>query len=113
MFRADAFGRRDAGLEAPASGHARRVGRWLAAIRGGGSVFVAGAAVQWLRDKLGLIGSAAESESLAASVPDTGGAYLVPAFVGLGAPHWDSSARGVLSGLTAGNRPGEAGARRA
>ena len=66
-----------------------------------GSVFVAGAAVQWLRDKLGLIGSAAESESLAASVPDTGGAYLVPAFVGLGAPHWDSSARGVLSGLTA------------
>ncbi len=65
-----------------------------------GSVFVAGAAVQWLRDKLGLIGSAAESEALAASTPDAGGVYLVPAFVGLGAPHWDSAARGILCGLT-------------
>ncbi len=65
-----------------------------------GSVFVAGAAVQWLRDKLGLIQTAAESEPLAASVPDTGGVYLVPAFVGLGAPDWDAGARGILCGLT-------------
>ncbi len=67
-----------------------------------GSVFIAGAAVQWLRDKMGLIKTAAESEELAASVPDTGGVYFVPAFVGLGAPHWDASARGVISGLTQG-----------
>jgi glycerol kinase len=65
-----------------------------------GSVFVAGAAVQWLRDQLGLIQTAHESEKLAASVADTGGVYFVPAFVGLGAPHWDAAARGVLSGLT-------------
>jgi glycerol kinase len=65
-----------------------------------GSVFVAGAAVQWLRDELGLIRTAAESEALAASVPDSGGVHVVPAFVGLGAPHWDSAARGVISGLT-------------
>ena len=65
-----------------------------------GSVFVAGAAVQWLRDKLGLIENAAASESLAAAVPDTGGVYLVPAFVGLGAPYWDAGARGILCGLT-------------
>jgi glycerol kinase len=65
-----------------------------------GSVFVAGAAVQWLRDKLGLIRTAAESEALAASTPDTGGVYLVPAFVGLGAPHWDAAARGIVCGLT-------------
>jgi glycerol kinase len=67
-----------------------------------GAVFVAGAAVQWLRDGLGLIGTAAETEPLARSVPDTGGVYLVPAFVGLGAPHWDMYARGVLVGLTRG-----------
>jgi glycerol kinase len=67
-----------------------------------GSVFIAGAAVQWLRDKLGVIANAAETQALAASVPDTGGAYLVPAFVGLGAPYWDSNARGILSGITAG-----------
>ena len=66
-----------------------------------GSIFIAGAAVQWLRDKLGVISSAAESGELAATVADTGGVYFVPAFVGLGAPHWDSSARGMLSGLTA------------
>ncbi|HLH40295.1 MAG TPA: glycerol kinase GlpK [Bryobacteraceae bacterium] len=66
-----------------------------------GSIFIAGAAVQWLRDKLQLISTAAESEALAASVPDTGGAYLVPAFVGLGAPYWDSSARGLFTGITA------------
>jgi len=65
-----------------------------------GSVFVAGAVVQWLRDSLGLIATAAESESVAASVGDTGGVHVVPAFVGLGAPHWDSNARGTISGLT-------------
>jgi glycerol kinase len=65
-----------------------------------GSVFVAGAVIQWLRDELGLIRTAGESEALAASVPDSGGVYVVPAFVGLGAPHWDSRARGVISGLT-------------
>jgi len=65
-----------------------------------GSVFVAGAVVQWLRDSLGLIATAAESEGVAASVPDTGGVHVVPAFVGLGAPHWDSNARGTISGLT-------------
>jgi len=67
-----------------------------------GSVFIAGAVVQWLRDGLGLIDSAAEVESLAASVPDNGGVFLVPAFTGLGAPHWDAYARGTLQGLTRG-----------
>ena len=66
-----------------------------------GSIFIAGAAIQWLRDKLGIIASAAESGELAASVSGTGGVYFVPAFVGLGAPHWDSNARGMLTGLTA------------
>ncbi|NUN01534.1 MAG: glycerol kinase GlpK [Bryobacteraceae bacterium] len=65
-----------------------------------GSIFIAGAAVQWLRDKLGLIRTASESETVAASVPDTDGVYLVPAFVGLGAPHWDASARGIVCGIT-------------
>lgn len=67
-----------------------------------GAIFIAGAAVQWLRDSLGLIGSAAESEAIAASVPDNAGAYFVPAFVGLGAPYWDSAARGTITGLTRG-----------
>jgi glycerol kinase len=67
-----------------------------------GAVFVAGAAVLWLRDGLGLIGTAAETEPLARSVADTGGVYLVPAFVGLGAPYWDMYARGALVGLTRG-----------
>ncbi len=67
-----------------------------------GSVFIAGAAVQWLRDGLGLIRSAAEIEALAAGVPDNGGVYLVPAFTGLGAPHWDAYARGLIAGLTRG-----------
>lgn len=67
-----------------------------------GSVFIAGAAVQWLRDRLGLVKAAADTEAAANSVPDTGGVYMVPAFVGLGAPHWDSAARGTLSGITAG-----------
>ncbi len=65
-----------------------------------GSIFVAGAAVQWLRDKLGLVASAAATEAVASAVPDTGGVYFVPAFVGLGAPYWDASARGSLSGVT-------------
>lgn len=67
-----------------------------------GSVFVAGAAVQWLRDGLGLIRSASEIEALAASVPDSGGVFFVPAFAGLGAPHWDPVARGTIVGLTRG-----------
>jgi glycerol kinase len=67
-----------------------------------GSVFIAGAAVQWLRDGLGIIKSSAEVERLATSVTDTGGVYFVPAFSGLGAPHWDPHARGALSGLTRG-----------
>src|SRR5262249_52735868 len=66
-----------------------------------GSVFIAGAAIQWLRDRLGMIASAADSEALAVSIPDNGGGYLVPAFVGLGAPHWDPAARGLLTGVTA------------
>ncbi len=67
-----------------------------------GSVFMAGAVVQWLRDGLGLIRSSAEIEALAASVPDAGGVVLVPAFTGLGAPHWDAYARGALVGITRG-----------
>ena len=67
-----------------------------------GSVFSGGAVVQWLRDGLGLIRSADEIEALAGSVPDSGGAFLVPAFAGLGAPHWDPYARGALVGLTRG-----------
>jgi glycerol kinase len=71
-----------------------------------GSVFVAGAAVQWLRDGLGIIRTSAEVEPLAASVPDAGGVFLVPAFVGLGAPHWDPYARGTIVGLTRGSTAG-------
>jgi glycerol kinase len=67
-----------------------------------GSVFVAGAAIQWLRDELGILKTAAESETLAMSIDDNGGVYLVPAFTGLGAPHWDMYARGTLVGLTRG-----------
>src|SRR5262249_45988109 len=67
-----------------------------------GSVFIAGAAIQWLRDGLGVIRSAAESERIAESVPATGGVSLVPAFVGLGAPYWDMRARGAIVGLTRG-----------
>ena len=69
-----------------------------------GSVFIAGAVVQWLRDGLGLISDAKESERLATEVDDTGGVYFVPAFVGLGAPHWDMQARGTIVGLTRGTR---------
>ena len=67
-----------------------------------GSVFMGGATVQWLRDGLGLISSAGEVEALAASVPDNGGVYLVPAHTGLGAPYWDPFARGALFGMTRG-----------
>ena len=68
-----------------------------------GSVFVAGAVVQWLRDSLGIIRTSADVEALAKSVPDSGGVYFVPAFVGLGAPHWDPYARGAIVGLTRGS----------
>lgn len=71
-----------------------------------GSVFVAGAGVQWLRDEMGLIQTAADVEALARSVPDAGGVTFVPAFVGLGAPYWDPDARGALLGLTRGTGPG-------
>lgn len=67
-----------------------------------GSVFIGGAVVQWLRDGLGLISRSAEIEALAARVPDSGGVYFVPAFTGLGAPHWDAAARGAIVGLTRG-----------
>ena len=67
-----------------------------------GSIFVAGAAIQWLRDELGLIRDASESEAMAKSVPDANGCYMVPAFVGLGAPHWNQYARGAIVGLTRG-----------
>ena len=67
-----------------------------------GSIFVAGAAIQWLRDGLKIIKSAAESEALAQAVPDTGGVYMVPGFTGLGAPYWNPNARGALVGLTRG-----------
>ena len=71
-----------------------------------GSVFIGGAVVQWLRDGLGLIRTAADVEPLALSVPDNGGVYLVPAFAGLGAPHWDPFARGTLVGITRGTTAG-------
>jgi glycerol kinase len=67
-----------------------------------GSVFIAGAAVQWLRDGLGIIATAGETEALARSVSDTGGVHFVPAFVGLGSPHWEPGARGTITGLTRG-----------
>ena len=65
-----------------------------------GSIFIAGAGVQWLRDKMKLIKTSSETEKVAKSLKNNSGVYLVPAFVGLGAPHWDSKARGILSGLT-------------
>ena len=71
-----------------------------------GSVFIGGAAVQWLRDGLGIIKSSGEVEELAASVPDSAGVYLVPAFAGLGAPHWDQYARGLIAGITRGTNRG-------
>jgi len=65
-----------------------------------GSIFIAGAAVQWLRDRLGVIETATSTQGIAESVPDTGGVYFVPAFVGLGSPHWDPDARGMICGMT-------------
>ena len=78
----------------------RRGGRTHYALEGG--VFIAGAAIQWLRDGLGIIERAADIEALAASVPDTGGVYFVPALSGMGAPYWDPHARGTIVGLTRG-----------
>ena len=69
-----------------------------------GSVFNAGSAVQWLRDNLGFFSDAADSEKIALSVPDNGGVYIVPAFTGLGAPYWNSDARGIITGLTRGTK---------
>jgi glycerol kinase len=86
------------GLLATATAHAGDVPGYALE----GSIFVAGAVVQWLRDGLGIIRSSAEVETLAASVPDTAGVYLVPAFAGLGSPYWDASARGAMVGLTRG-----------
>lgn len=71
-----------------------------------GSIFIAGAVVQWLRDGLGIIKTSAEVEQLALSVPDTGGVYFVPAFAGLGAPYWDAEARGTMVGVTRGTTSG-------
>jgi len=71
-----------------------------------GSIFIGGAVVQWLRDNLRFIGASAEVETLAAGVPDTGGVVFVPAFVGLGAPHWDPHAAGLLIGLRRDTKPG-------
>jgi glycerol kinase len=79
----------------------RREGRLSYALEG--AIFITGAALQWLRDGLGIIGSAAEAGPLASSVADTGGVFMVPAFVGLGAPHWDAYARGTIVGLTRGS----------
>ena len=78
----------------------KRAGRTSYALEG--SVFIAGAAIQWLRDGLGIIERAADIEALAASVPDTGGGYFVPALSGLGAPYWDPRARGTIVGITRG-----------
>ena len=69
-----------------------------------GSIFIAGAVVQWLRDGLGILKASSDVEGLAAQVPDTGGVYLVPAFAGLGAPHWDPYARGMVAGITRGTK---------
>jgi glycerol kinase len=71
-----------------------------------GGIFIGGAVVQWLRDELGLIKSSAEVEELAAKVKDNGGVYVVPAFAGLGAPHWDQHARGTITGITRGTNSG-------
>ena len=95
------------GTLAPASEH--KLLTTVAWMRGGraeyaleGSVFIGGAVVQWLRDGLGVIRSSNDVEALALSVPDNGDVYLVPAFAGLGAPHWDPYARGALVGITRG-----------
>src|SRR5260370_8620467 len=68
-----------------------------------GAIFITGAALQWLRDGLGIIANASEAGPLASSVPDAGGVFMVPAFAGLGAPYWDPYARGPIVGLTRGS----------
>ncbi|OLC22840.1 MAG: hypothetical protein AUH40_12660 [Chloroflexi bacterium 13_1_40CM_65_17] len=83
----------------------RRDGRLSYALEG--AIFITGAALQWLRDGLGIISDAAEAGPLAASVPDAGGVFMVPAFVGLGAPYWDPFARGTIVGLTRGSGRGQ------
>jgi glycerol kinase len=79
----------------------RRAGRLSYALEG--AIFITGAALQWLRDGLGIIASASEAGPIASSMPDSGGVFMVPAFVGLGAPHWDAYARGTIVGLTRGS----------
>src|SRR4029077_1664093 len=79
----------------------RRAGHLSYALEG--AIFITGAALQWLRDGLGIIGSASEAGPIASSIPDSGGVFMVPAFVGLGAPHWDAYARGTIVGLTRGS----------
>ena len=71
-----------------------------------GSIFIAGAVVQWLRDQLGAVKSSSETEKLIKGLKDTGGVYFVPAFTGLGAPYWNAQARGMICGLTRGNHAG-------
>lgn len=100
-----------AGKEVPRSEHRllatvawRQAGEVAYALEG--SIFVAGSAVQWLRDGLGIVASAEETEALASSVPDCGGVHFVPAFAGLGAPHWRADVRGVIAGLSAGTTRG-------
>lgn len=93
----------NAGSSAPVSGNrllATRLSERMFALEG--SIFVGGNAVKWLRDGLGILDTAAQSAAMAASVPDSGGVSFVPAFAGLGAPHWQPEARGLISGLTAG-----------
>ena len=97
------IGRKAGRVEAPAADHgglAAPAAQTDYALEG--SVFIGGAVVQWLRDGLGVIATSGEVEALAASVPDAGGVYLVPAFAGLGAPHWDQYARGLIAGITRG-----------
>jgi glycerol kinase len=102
----------NAGTEVPVSDHgllttiAWRLGDAPTVYALEGSVFIAGAAVQWLRDELKILDSAPEVETLARSVPDTGGVMVVPAFAGLGAPYWDPEARGAVLGLTRGSGRG-------
>ena len=100
--------RRAAGRLAQPAAHDRRLAgrraRRTYALEG--SVFIGGAVVQWLRDGLGIIAKSSDVEALAASVPDSGGVYLVPAFAGLGAPHWDPYARGTIVGITRGTTAG-------
>jgi len=104
-FGTGAFVLANMGAEVPRSGH-RLLGTVLCQIDGArtyaleGSVFVAGSLVKWLRDGLGIIASAAETEALARSVPDSGGVTIVPALAGLGAPHWRPEARGVITGMS-------------